>query len=143
MALDKLLQILVTHMSFTTSKGFRVTQGDKLDDGYFGMLDAWMSDPTTKLYISVNAATPREYDYLKSTERIGADKDEAVTRVTVDIVLASLPASGARTREEKLWLEPELACAVDAVVAAMARCRAGPMLPYLLFYDALPAPPGN
>ena len=38
-----------------------------------------------------------------------------MTRVTIDIVLASLPAPGARTREEKLWLEPELASAVREV----------------------------
>ena len=35
------------------------------------------------------------------------------------------------------------AVAVGAFANVVARCRAGPMLPYLLFYDALPAPPGN
>ena len=36
------------------------------------------------------------------------------------------------------------AVAVGAFVNVIQRCRDGPMLPYLLFYDALPAPPpGN
>ena len=36
------------------------------------------------------------------------------------------------------------AVAVGPFANVVARCRAGPMLPYLLFYDALPAPPpGN
>ena len=35
------------------------------------------------------------------------------------------------------------AVAVGAFANVVQRCRDGPMLPYLLFYDALPAPPGN
>ena len=35
------------------------------------------------------------------------------------------------------------AVAVGAFANVVERCRAGPMLPYLLFYDALAAAPGN
>ena len=35
------------------------------------------------------------------------------------------------------------AVAVGTFANVVQRCRDGPMLPYLLFYDALPAPPGN
>ena len=35
------------------------------------------------------------------------------------------------------------AVAVGPFVNVVARCRDGPMLPYLLFYDALTTAPGN
>ena len=55
---------------------------------------------------------------------------------------------GVRARTGRVGLvayhDRRSAVAVGPFANVVARCRAGPMLPYLLFYDALPAPPpGN
>ena len=113
MSLKGLLTVLMQSARLRTSKGVRNKR--EMDESYSLALQEWMSEPTTMIHVSVNGTPPRE---LRTTKEIAIVEGEDAVCVTVDIVLASLPAPGDRTPAQKLWLEPELACAVDAVVRA-------------------------